>query len=143
MDPILATALESGATVVAANHHVALSVAEWFSTRQAERGAVSWETPDVVAWDAWLERLWREQCWHGPERPLPLTASQEQYLWEQIIGAGAELLLHTPAAAHSAREAWRLLHEWRLETLRPEVGSPGVSAESRAFGDWSRFAGVV
>jgi hypothetical protein len=48
----------------------------------------------------------------GSELPLLLTAAQEQHVWERILADSG--LLIVPQAATQCREAWRLIHQWRI-----------------------------
>ncbi|MDX1375597.1 MAG: PD-(D/E)XK nuclease family protein [Burkholderiales bacterium] len=100
-----------------------------------------WETPDVVPWMAWLERLWQELCERREtDVPALLGAEQELALWEQVVAEHARGeheagLLQRGAAARAAREAWALLAGWRLSAER-DLGGGGE--ETRVFAAWAR-----
>lgn len=66
---------------------------------------------------------WIQQCWHAfiprgtePTRLL-LNASQEHYLWEQIITHDPEsqFLLQLSETADLAQAAWGLLKQWQVD----------------------------
>ncbi|HEU4924235.1 MAG TPA: PD-(D/E)XK nuclease family protein, partial [Burkholderiales bacterium] len=63
----------------------------------------------------------------GEKLPLLLTPAQEQHLWERILADSG--LLIVPQAAAQCREAWRLMHQWR-------IGAGGVNEDSLAFHRW-------
>jgi probable DNA repair protein len=137
-EPILA-ALASGATLVTANQRLARHLAAEYGAARRAQGAPAWEAPDILPWPQWLERFWQESFgWLAGDAPQPLLSSfQEQTLWETIIHeAEASPLLHEPAAARDAREAWQLLHAWRLPLAR--AGS-FANEDASAFLRWAEI----
>src|SRR5262249_123069 len=64
----------------------------------------------------------------GERLPLLLTPAQEQHLWERILAASG--LLIVPQAAAQCRDAWRLIHQWRIPS------GPG-NDDALAFAQWS------
>ena len=64
----------------------------------------------------------------GEKLPLLLTPAQEQHLWEEVL-AKSDLLI-VPQAAAQCREAWRLMHQWRI---RPGSGNEDL----QAFAQWA------
>src|SRR3954471_476288 len=117
-------------TIVTPNQRLAQRLTLDFDDYQLARGLTSWEAADILPFGAFVERLWEDALYSdGGERlPLLLTAAQEQYLWERILAA-ADLLI-VPQAAAQCREAWRLLHAWRIPT------GPG-NEDALAFAQWS------
>jgi ATP-dependent helicase/nuclease subunit B len=69
-----------------------------------------------------------------------LSDFQELTLWEEVIRAAdsENPLLQVPAAARSAREAWQLLHAWKLSIPRFQVSS---SEDVGAFARWAKAYG--
>ena len=57
-----------------------------------------------------------------------LTPAQEQHLWERLLEKSG--LLIVPQAAAQCREAWRLIHQWR-------IGAGTGNDDSLAFAQWS------
>jgi hypothetical protein len=76
------------------------------------------EAPDILPFGAFVERLWEDALYSdlGGSLPLLLTEAQEQHLWEGILEKSG--LLIVPRAAAQCREAWRLMHQWRVAPAR-------------------------
>jgi len=131
-------ALRAGATLVTANQRLARHLAAEYGAQQRVSGASVWETPDILPWAQWLERFWSES-FGFLESNTPqslLSPFQEQTLWETIIrDTEPSPLLHEPAAARSAREAWQLLHAWKLPLAR---ASEFANEDASAFVRWAR-----
>ena len=112
-----------------------------FDSFQVEKNLSVWEAPDILPFDAFVERLWEDALYSelGEKLPLLLTPAQEQHLWEEILGK-SELLIVSQAAAQ-CRDAWRLMHQWRI--------AAGTGNEDlQAFSKWAsvyreRTAGEV
>ena len=117
-------------TVVTPNQRLAHSLTLEFDDYQLARGLTSWEAADILPFGAFVERLWEDALYSdlGEKLPLLLTPAQEQHLWERILAASG--LLIVPQAAAQCRDAWRLIHQWRIGT------GPG-NDDALAFGQWS------
>ena len=134
----LVTFLESGSTVLTPNRRLALHLKREFDALQLAAGSTVWPTSDILPWTAWLERSY-EDALHsefGGDLPLLLNAAQELALWEEAIRGSdfaATLLSPAPAAAQ-CREAWKLVHGWRLKArlLNTEANDDG-----KAFIEWA------
>src|SRR5216684_1263611 len=116
-------------TVVTPNRRLAQALTGEFDAFQIGKGLTVWEAPDVLPFGAFVERLWEDAFYSelGDKLPLLLTPAQEQQLWEQIL-EGSDLLI-LPQAAAQCREAWRLLHQWRVEAGRG-------NEDHSAFSEW-------
>ncbi len=127
----LAEGHAAGITVVTPNRRLSQALNSQFDDFQAGKGLNSWEAPDILPFGAFVERLWEDALYSdlGEKLPLLLTPAQEQRLWEEIL-AGAELLA-IPQAAAQCREAWRLLHAWR-------IGAGQGNEDAAAFSRWSK-----
>ena len=133
IDELLA-ALERGATLVTANARLARSIRQQFGARQLAGGHAAWPTPSILPWNAFVQSLWEGAA-------PPLTAAQEQALWESIVEASPESagLILPQAAARLAGEAWRLIHEWRIPFAgRKHAGTWEATAETSAFYGWAQ-----
>src|SRR5258706_1182305 len=117
-------------TVVTPNQRLAHSLTVEFDDYQIARGLTSWEAADILPFGAFVERLWEAALYSdlGESLPLILTPAQEQHLWERILEKSG--LLIVPQAAAQCREAWRLIHQWRIGT------GPG-NEDALAFSQWS------
>jgi probable DNA repair protein len=131
-------ALQEGATVITASRRLARVLADEFHAMEVARGRRVWNRPNVLPWDAFLDRTWGDWLgrWADQSAPILLDAPQEQMLWEQIIRespAGASLLQITETA-RQAIETWRLMAAYRL----PLSGSFEASEDWAAFAAWCR-----
>ena len=131
-------ALQEGATLITASRRLARVLADEFHSMEAARGRTVWNRPNVLPWDAFLDRTWGDWLvrWADQSAPILLDAPQEQMLWEQIIRdspAGASLLQITETA-RQAIETWRLMAAYRL----PLNGSFEASEDWAAFAAWCR-----
>ena len=134
----LAEGHAAGITVVTPNARLARALTRGFDDFQIARGLASWEAADILPFGAFVERLW-EDALYGPVGeasgegfPLLLTAAQEQHVWEAILAESG--LLAVTQAATQCREAWRLVHQWRV----PLPAGVETNADAAAFAAWAR-----
>src|SRR5688572_9398799 len=143
--PDLFARLEKGhaeqVTVVTPNRRLAQDLQREFDAHQIAKGLTVWEAPDILPFGAFVERLWEDALYSdlGEKLPLLLTPGQEQHIWEEVLAKSG--LLIVPQAAAQCREAWRLMHQWRV---RPGSGNDDL----QAFAQWAsayaqRTAGEV
>jgi ATP-dependent helicase/nuclease subunit B len=136
-------ALENGATVITASRRLARVLAREFHGIQTARGHRVWNRPDILPFESFLDRAWRDWLWRGAngDAPVLLNAFEEQALWQRVIGespAGASLL-QIPETARQAAQTWQLLAAYRLDV----DGSFEATEDSAAFAAWSRdFRGL-
>src|SRR5205814_367362 len=102
-----------------------------FDAFQIGKGLSVWEAPDILPFGAFVERLWEDALYSelGDKLPLLLTPQQELLLWEQILEGNDLLIL--PQAAAQCRDAWGLLHQWR-------VGAARGNEDHSAFSEWAK-----
>jgi ATP-dependent helicase/nuclease subunit B len=128
---------DTGITIVTPNARLAEALLAQFDARQAKRGLAVWETPDILSFGAFVQRLWEDTlAAQGQPAPLLLGGAQEQALWEEVILATkyARAFLSCALAAEQCRGAWKLAHAWRLrESMAREPGNE----DTQAFLDWS------
>src|SRR2546422_4238952 len=122
-------------TVVTPNRRLAQALTAEFDAFQIGKGLSVWEAPDILPFGAFGERLGEDALYSelGDKLPLLLTPAQEQLLWQEVIASsreGKDLLFTETAAAH-CRDAWGLLHEWR-------VGAARGNEDHSAFSEWAR-----
>ena len=130
--------LEAGATAVTPNRRLALHLKREFDSLQLAAGRSVWPTSDILPWTAWLERSYEDAHYSelGSELPLLLSAAQELALWEEAI-RGSDLagtLLSPASAASQCREAWRLVHGWRLQA---RLRNTETNDDGKAFIEWA------
>ena len=118
-------------TVVTPNRRLAQALTADFDAFQIEKNLSVWEAADILPFAAWLQRLWEDALYSelGGTLPLLLTPAQEQAIWEEIL-RDAQLLSRAQTAAQ-CRDAWRLMHAWRIP--------PGRGGDdAAAFQRWSQ-----
>jgi probable DNA repair protein len=131
----LAEGHAAGITVVTPNARLARALLADFDDYQIARGLTSWEAADILPFGAFVERLWEGALYSpigemgGESLPLLLTPAQEQHLWEAIL-ADSDLIAVSQAAAQ-CRDAWRLVHQWRIPAAQG-------NEDAAAFAAWSR-----
>ncbi|HUP31220.1 MAG TPA: PD-(D/E)XK nuclease family protein, partial [Usitatibacter sp.] len=125
-------------TVLTPNRRLAQAVQRDYDAGRQAAGERAWETADILPFDAFVQRLWEDALYSpaAAEVPLLLGAAQEQALWEDAIAGSrhAEGMLSPAAAAAQCRDAWALVHGWRLagRLARFEAGE-----DARAFLEWT------
>ena len=133
----LAHGHEARITVVTPNARLAQALGSDFTAFQRSRGMEAWETADVLPFGGLVARLWEDALYSelAAAVPVPLSAPQEQALWEEAIHATryAQALFSAAPAAAQCRAAWKLAHAWRL----PLDLSRFPGEDTRAFLDWS------
>jgi probable DNA repair protein len=120
-------------TVVTPNRRLAQALTAEFDAFQIGKGLSVWEAPDILPFGAFVERLWEDALYSelGDKLPLLLTPQQELLLWQEVIATsreGKDLLFTETAAAH-CRDAWGLLHQWR-------IGAGRGNEDHSAFSEW-------
>lgn len=134
--------IQQGATLITANQRLARHLQQEFIARQMAQGRRVWPSADILPLSAWLRRGWDEYLDSAapsvhPIPPLLLEQVQSQALWTRIIGESEEgkALLHVPATARSAAEAWRLLKQHRLPLPNKYAD---LHEDGRAYARWAQ-----
>ncbi|HZQ72134.1 MAG TPA: PD-(D/E)XK nuclease family protein [Burkholderiales bacterium] len=128
----LAAGRGAAPAVVTPNSRLAQGLARELDAFQAARGVALWEAPDILPFPAFVERLYEEALYSDAGGGLPalLTAAQEEHLWREILRGSKRELLVVEQAAAQCREAWQLVHAWRIP--------PGAGNEdAAAFSEWA------
>ena len=135
-------ALRSGATLLVASQRQARTMQIAYGRRMQQEEQLAWPSPDILTWNAWLERCWEEFSapFLATEEPVSstlLSPVQETELWVDVIRRSAfgNELLQSHATARVAQEAWRLSREWVIPSPSPDTVP---NEDARAFAIWSR-----
>jgi len=95
-----------------------------------------WETPRILPFGAFVTGL-HDIAQHDPALTgirAPLSATQEQAVWEAVIEASDVPLASPGAAAQLAADAWSLAHQWRIaDRLRHYA----LTEDTRVFAEWA------
>jgi len=99
-----------------------------------EAGHLTWITPEIHSFQAWLARIRDDYLLDGDERRIPITTDHSLLLWQSLIDQ--EVFIGEPEVASLAQRAWRLLHEYQLDQphLWPALL---LSEDARRFKTWS------
>ncbi len=136
--PVIAAAMEAGDTVIASSARAARALRRLYGEVQRAQGREAWQSPDILDWDSWLNRLWQKRLRSGSETRLLLTPLQEQQVWVQLIRPSIEgrRLISVHGVAELAQQAYALLCAYgALDFLSGEKHG-GTDVES--FRLWAR-----
>jgi ATP-dependent helicase/nuclease subunit B len=128
----------SRVTVVTPNQRLARSLLREYGDRQAARGFAHWDTPDVLPFGAFVERLWDEALHSekGASVPGLLNETQELMVWAECIRQSPlhQALMSVPFAASQCRDAWKVVHAWNL---RKKLEGASDHEDHRTFLEWA------
>jgi probable DNA repair protein len=129
--------LAAGATVVTPNRRLSAAVRRAFDQHAHIHGQAVWAAADVLPWNAWLERVFRDASLRGKDKRLLMSHWQARALWHRVIVAAPEAqgLLQVDTTVEAALMAWELAHAWRL---LPALQTIPLSDEAGAFLRWAR-----
>jgi ATP-dependent helicase/nuclease subunit B len=129
----------NSSVVVTPNRRLAMVLRREFNSYQVTQGRAAWSTPDILPIAAFIERLYEEILYseQAAELPILLSTTQEQALWEDVISSSdlTPILFSVPEAAKLAREAWQIIHEWRLTS---KLNNFPLNDDCKVFRDWSK-----
>ena len=110
-------ALDGDSTLLTVNKRLAAELRARYDRLRAGGGMRVWPSADILPWSAWLQRHYERLLDTGFTELDLLNTDQERLLWQETVerDQGADGLLRPAAAAESARTAYALLHDWRLE----------------------------
>jgi probable DNA repair protein len=110
----LAEALEDGALVVTANRRLASVLSEHYAQLQLQAGSKAWPSPAIRAWPDWLRDMLTAAD-IAQSLPARLSSHQSRVLWERCLRQQiASPLLNIGAVVGQARDAWQLIHDYRV-----------------------------
>jgi ATP-dependent helicase/nuclease subunit B len=131
-------ALDESATIITASRRLARVLTHAWHSHQRAMGRSTWSMPDILPFDAFLERQWQDWVLRGAGDDCPrlLDPLQEQIVWEQIIleSPAGETLLQISETARAAIQAWQLIQAYRV----PVDGRFEATEDWVAFRDWSQ-----
>src|SRR5271156_5493658 len=138
LPPVIAAAIEVGDTVIASSARAARALRRLHGEAQRKQGLEAWQSPDILDWDSWLNRLWQRRLRSGSETRLLLATLQEQQVWVRLVKPSIEgrRLISVPGVAELAQQAYALLCAYgALDFLSGErLGGPDVES----FREWGR-----
>ena len=134
-DTTLPLSAGTSVTWLTVNRRLASEYRRRYDAARQREGLQVWPSPDILPWDAWLDRLYVQLLDAGHIALDLLSTTQERLLWQEVIehAVGRHGLLRPAAAAQSAQATARLYVDWQLE--RHPLHTLG-SDETRIFLDW-------
>ena len=133
-----AALLESGACLISANNRLARRLQQRCGE---QRPQAVWDKPNIYSWHAWLLTQYQQLVRQGLAEAMPLTALQENLLWEEIAEewqastTAATHLLQCNNAARDAARAWRSVQDWRVS--QSQLDSYRWHSETRLLLQWA------
>ena len=97
--------------MIASSARAARALRRLHAEAQRRQGLAAWQSPDILDWDSWLNRLWQKRLRSGSETRLLLTNLQEQQIWVRLVKPSIEglRLISVPGVAELAQQAYGLL----------------------------------
>lgn len=127
--------LERCATIVTGNQRLARHLHQIFNQVKISEGRKTWPAPDILPWNAWLQRLWQETIVSGnmPVGKYLLDSHQEQYIWHEILSVRDKDFSMRAADQMVIRimDAWQTLQAWCVSV---EAKDFDYNDDSRLFG---------
>src|SRR5499427_3313990 len=110
----LAQGRSAGVTVVTPNQRLSQALAREFDAFQTGKALSVWESPDILPFGAFVQRLYEDGLYAdlSGELPMLLTAAQEEEIWRQVVSGSG--LLAVEGAVAKCRDAWNLANVWRI-----------------------------
>lgn len=127
--------LDGCATIVTGNRRLARTLHQAFNQARSAEGCEVWPAPDILPWDAWLQRLWQEviiSCRTEAARKVLLTSHQEYFVWQEILEKRSDDVPLQAVNETVARimEAWEMLHAWCIPRREADFDH---NADTRLF----------
>jgi ATP-dependent helicase/nuclease subunit B len=129
--------LEKQSTLLTPNRRLSASLLKKHHRWQSESGQQCWPSLDILPISSWVQRLWKAlAASQVDEAYLPLTTTQEQLLWEEVLRESAESedLLQVSSTAELARSAWHILKQWQVSIHDRELLA---TEDSMIFQRWA------
>ena len=134
--PSIHDQLQAGLTLITATRRLARRLRFQYATVMAGRGRRAWGTPDCLPWPAFCRRALTLAARFEAEPPGLLSAIQQQWLWQDIVGRSGygDRLLQTGATAREAMRAYGLCQAWRIPIFPADTF---LSEDALAFKGWA------
>ena len=106
-----------------------------------EQGDSQWKSPNILSWEAWLDRLWELAGLlgiKGADKAIP-GIHQLLSLWERSLrdDARAQYLLRPESLAAQLRDTRKLCVHWQLDMNHP-AWTGEENENHAAFSHWNR-----
>ena len=128
-------------TLVTGNSRLARVLGIQYGQWRVQQGESQWQTPNILPWEGWLDRLWQSAGLAGIEGVDQAVPGNHQLisLWERTLrdDARARQLLSPESLAARLRDTRKLCIDWQLDMNHPAW--QGEENENHAaFSHWNR-----
>lgn len=122
-------------TTITSSARLAQSLHQQYGDYQRRQGAPVWPTPDILPWEAWLQRCW-QQAEEGGIAPAGrlLGDAELQLLWQRLVEQDQSGLLDIQQTSRRAAEAWQRVQLWLIADHDID---PNSTREVAAFRRWA------
>jgi ATP-dependent helicase/nuclease subunit B len=130
--------LTPGVTLLTPNRRLSAALLKKHQQHSIQQKQNCWQTPDILPFASWIERLWQLYCAENiTETSILLTSNQEQILWEDIIlhSKSDEDLLQITSAADLAKSAWGIVKQWQIDISH---SSFDATQDTVTFQNWAK-----
>jgi ATP-dependent helicase/nuclease subunit B len=136
MNPGIAHLLALGFTLVTPIKRLSRYLQYQYAAMQVRSGQKTWETPDILPWDGWLQRTWQEISARRAMAGMLLSSAQQQLVWQQCIQESryGKMLLQPVNTARQAMQAWSLCQNWQLPVFPGDIY---LNEDAYAFKVWA------
>jgi ATP-dependent helicase/nuclease subunit B len=133
--------LKAGRTLITANSRLTRVLTDQYNHWRILEGDTQWQSPDIVSWRQWLDKLWETaslQGVAGTDRAVPGNR-QLISLWENTLKNEplARTLLRPESLASQLRDTRSLIAEWQVD-LKDPAWFGHENENHAAFHQWNR-----
>lgn len=133
--------LRTGHTLITGNSRLSRVLAGRYNQWCIDQGESQWQSPDIISWNLWLDRLWETASLNGvagTDRAVP-GSRQLLNLWEDVLKNEplAHELLRPESLASQLLETRKLIIDWQLSFKDP-AWSGDENENYSAFFLWNK-----
>jgi len=115
--------LRAGNTLITGNSRLSRVLAGQYNQWRIDRGDSQWQSPEIISWNLWLDKLWETASLNGiagTDRAVP-GSRQLISLWENTLKNEplAHDLLRPESLANQLLETRKLITSWQLSFKDP------------------------
>lgn len=133
--------LQAGHTLITGNSRLSRVLTGQYSQWRIKQGDKQWQSPDVLSWNLWLDKLWETASLQGVDGTGRAVPGNQQLisLWENVLrqDALAWNLLRPESLARQLRDTRRLVREWQLD-LKDPAWFGDENENHAAFHHWNQ-----
>lgn len=130
--------ISSDTTILTPNRRLSAALIKKHHYLQIKKGHSCWQSPSILPFASWLERLWT--LFSNQEMTdtfLLLNNNQEQILWENILRESPESdsLLQLSKTAELVKSAWGIIKKWQIDINHPDFQA---TEDTAIFQKWAK-----